>query len=323
MIQLPIRPATPAQLQTPEVQAAMASIAQRAAEKTVCSADFTPLWGNAYAVYQLTASSLDAWRSGVDDDAVMVALQPLLGHAHQGVQAFKRALKSVLAAVSGAYTAHKEHLCNAAKTPTVPYCLWVFQHRKCCYCEHTMKWELESDVEHFRPKGNLHGVSDHLGYWWLAYAWDNLFLACKVCNSQYKGNQFPLAPDGKRAVQPGDALVQEKAVLLHPITDNPEHCIQYVIAPRLVKAVAKDARGKQTINQLTGINDVSRMQARSELVTSLQFVGMQMADALKKGDPTSIDHCANAIRAETACHRPFAGFRRFYFRDQGFAEYVS
>src|SRR5207248_2896103 len=57
------------------------------------------------------------------------------------------------------------------------------------------------DVEHFRPKGGYkQRETDELkrpGYYWLAYAWDNLFCSCQLCNQRFKRNLFPLR-DGRR-----------------------------------------------------------------------------------------------------------------------------
>lgn len=52
---------------------------------------------------------------------------------------------------------------------------------KCAFCE-TSDQQLE--VEHYRPKKG--------GYYWLAYSWDNLLLACTKCNGA-KGNKFEIA----------------------------------------------------------------------------------------------------------------------------------
>ncbi len=57
------------------------------------------------------------------------------------------------------------------------------QHLLCAYCEMrqlTPKWR---DVEHYRPKS---------AYPWLAWSWENLLFACKECNSDAKGDQFPI-----------------------------------------------------------------------------------------------------------------------------------
>jgi uncharacterized protein (TIGR02646 family) len=50
---------------------------------------------------------------------------------------------------------------------------------KCAFCEQRIE---QSHVEHYRPKKN---------YYWLAYSWDNLILACSTCN-QHKGVNFDI-----------------------------------------------------------------------------------------------------------------------------------
>ena len=52
---------------------------------------------------------------------------------------------------------------------------------KCAYCESPVE---QLVVEHYRPKRG--------GYYWLAYSWDNLLLACPKCN-EYKGDSFPVS----------------------------------------------------------------------------------------------------------------------------------
>jgi hypothetical protein len=54
---------------------------------------------------------------------------------------------------------------------------------KCAYCESIKERDREGDVEHFRPKSV---------YWWLACCYDNYLFACKICNSDWKGNAFPI-----------------------------------------------------------------------------------------------------------------------------------
>ena len=50
---------------------------------------------------------------------------------------------------------------------------------KCAFCEEKIE---QSHIEHYRPKKI---------YYWLAYSWDNLLLACPTCN-QAKGINFEL-----------------------------------------------------------------------------------------------------------------------------------
>lgn len=101
--------------------------------------------------------------------------------------------------------------------------LYVRQHRKCGYCEDSMKM-LYEPVEHFRPALRAQrgaGFPDH-GYWWLAWTWENLLFACAICNSSHKRDLFPLA-DGSRVMIAEDQLPsQETAVFVDPA--DPHDC---------------------------------------------------------------------------------------------------
>lgn len=96
---------------------------------------------------------------------------------------------------------------------------------KCCYCERKRDIYLERDVEHYRPKKGVKGI-DHLGYWWLAYDWNNLLIACKTCNSRYKGTQFPLVEPDSRVFEEGD-ITGERPFILNPAIEDPEPFISY------------------------------------------------------------------------------------------------
>lgn len=93
--------------------------------------------------------------------------------------------------------------------------LYESQHRKCCYCERNRD-QKELDVEHFRPKSQVKEAKNHSGYWWLAYNWENLLLACKMCN-QKKSSKFPLKDEKKRAYEENDDLKEEEPVLINPL----------------------------------------------------------------------------------------------------------
>lgn len=70
----------------------------------------------------------------------------------------------------------------------------------------------------------------HPGYFWLAYDWRNLLLACTSCNQPGtvtdpaggkrkigKHNRFPVADEGGRAWRPTDDLKAEQPLLIHPV----------------------------------------------------------------------------------------------------------
>jgi len=54
-----------------------------------------------------------------------------------------------------------------------------YYHHKCAYCEQRIE---QFHVEHYRPKRI---------YYWLAFSWDNLIVACPDCNTS-KGSNFPI-----------------------------------------------------------------------------------------------------------------------------------
>src|SRR5436305_12373624 len=68
---------------------------------------------------------------------------------------------------------------------SVKRALKAAQHDKCCFCESKISHIAYGDVEHFRPKaGYRQHPADPLsrpGYYWLAYEWSNLYLACQMC----------------------------------------------------------------------------------------------------------------------------------------------
>jgi 5-methylcytosine-specific restriction endonuclease McrA len=122
-------------------------------------------------------------------------------------------------------------------------------HWKCAYCEGKFPAHAALDVEHYRPKGKVTEGGDdveHPGYFWLAYEWHNLILACRNCNSGHsttpengdkvshlgKACEFPV--EGERVRSPSDSpeqwldeLETERPLLLHPYFDDPEEHISF------------------------------------------------------------------------------------------------
>jgi hypothetical protein len=53
-------------------------------------------------------------------------------------------------------------------------------HKKCAFCEKKLL-DTSRAIEHFRPKkanNRIKKCDASFGYYWLAFAWDNLLLAC-------------------------------------------------------------------------------------------------------------------------------------------------
>ena len=96
------------------------------------------------------------------------------------------------------------------------------QHGKCCYCESEHSETSAGRIDHFRPKGAVRqgktSVRSRPGYYWLAYAWHNLLLACEKCNRQ-KSDYFPIEEPAQRARNHLDPIEREAPLLLNPYTE--------------------------------------------------------------------------------------------------------
>ena len=105
---------------------------------------------------------------------------------------------------------------------------------KCAYCESPIGRLSSGDIDQFRPKGSireLDGSTIPLGYWWLAYDWDNQYLSCEICNRQYKRNYFPILGSRGQPEERGTELKdKEQPLLIDPCDDNPA---EYLLFDRI------------------------------------------------------------------------------------------
>lgn len=183
----------------------------------------------------------------------------------------------------------------------------------------------ESDIEHFRPKTKCSDrTPSKPAYWWLAYDWDNLFFACRLCNQEYKKMQFPIA--GKRASAPKDDLIAEKPFLINPASENPEEFIDYDFTNPLVVMPNGKTPNRTRGNKTIGICKLDRLdlgRQRRELVPSLQGIHKRMIQSW--GNTLLEERVGKEIAAATSAKskHEFIGMRRAYFRARGLGEYVS
>ncbi|MDQ1610222.1 MAG: hypothetical protein QOG00_153 [Pyrinomonadaceae bacterium] len=126
------------------------------------------------------------------------------------------------------------------------------QHDKCFLCESKITHIAFGDVEHFRPKAaycqNRSEGLQKPGYYWLAYEWSNLFLACQLCNQVFKKNLFPLADPKTRATSHRQTLRKERPLFIDPSVDDPEQFISF--REEIPFPLGNDPRGKATIENL-------------------------------------------------------------------------
>ena len=180
------------------------------------------------------------------------------------------------------------------------------QYGKCGYCEHDVIGGFPGDVEHFRPKGEVWALSENpdewgrerpwsasvedrrhitlsdLGYWWLAYDWDNWLLSCSACNAAWKGSFFPVATQPR--VLPPDPQAAEEPLVLNPFDgpDPAEHLRFGGLGE--VQPHHDSPLGRETI-KVCGLDRSGLRRRRLERVRSALYLARQVREALAGQPP--------------------------------------
>ncbi len=194
--------------------------------------------------------------------------------------------------------------------PSVKASLFAAQQAKCAFCEQILSKYCYGDVEHFRPKGQAQQAAGEPfvkpGYYWLAYEWSNLLVACDDCNSKHKKSFFPLACPTDRACGPSDDLTKEQPLLVDPMREEPADFIRF---NRHV-AVAPDDNSRGTITrQVLGLNREPLKRRREEWLEKLKLLKATAEASFSE----SISHRAKALlpRCATA-EAEFSAMARDY-----------
>jgi uncharacterized protein (TIGR02646 family) len=156
------------------------------------------------------------------------------------------------------------------------------QHNKCAFCESFFGHIGYGDVEHFRPKaGYKQREEDDLrrpGYYWLAYAWENLFYSCQLCNQRFKRNLFPLRDGRRRARSHSHKLEKEQPLLVDPSHVEPSKYLGF--REEYAYPIGGCLEGATTIDVL-GLNREELVEIRRKRLASLRDL-MLCRDLLRK-----------------------------------------
>lgn len=146
-------------------------------------------------------------------------------------------------------------------------------HGLCMYCEDSGGCA----IDHFRPQN---------AYPTRAFEWENHLWACFLCNTVYKGTQFPLDARGL-------------PLLLDPTRDNPDEHL--TLAPNTGKLMARSAKGETTI-QVLGFDRRGHLDKNRAMAwRSVQRLLVDFDDSIRRGDSRA------AIEAQKdLCHHPHA-----------------
>lgn len=157
------------------------------------------------------------------------------------------------------------------------------QHYKCAYCEKKIT-DLTNDVEHFRPKTKCQqkkvNATAFIGYWWLAYTWENLLYSCSVCNRSYKKDIFPLEKP-LQSNPTAKSVKTEKPLLINPVLEDPAKYI--VFNQNEILSKNKSRKGTRTISVL----GLDRADLQDDLRLNRWNDFCLILDALNEVDPSN------------------------------------
>ena len=166
--------------------------------------------------------------------------------------------------------------------PSVKEALVQMFNGKCAYCESKVTHIEYGHIEHFRPKSRVEYIT-------LIFEWENLLLACSVCNgASYKGTKFPLVAEGGPPID--------------PCVDDPSEHLGFWFDPvaQIASVTHKTIRGLTTLN-LFGLNRPLLREHRSKRIRMLAAL-VQLAG----NDPE-----AQALLEESVqCDAEYAAFAR-------------
>jgi uncharacterized protein (TIGR02646 family) len=195
--------------------------------------------------------------------------------------------------------------------PDVKSALTQAQHGKCAFCESKVTHISYGDVEHFRPKAGWRQSDkrklNRPGYYWLAYEWSNLLLACTLCNQRFKGNFFPLKKATQRARNHLQDVAAEEPLVIDPSVDDPESFISF--RQEVPYAIAGNARGRATIKNL-GLDRAALAESRRDRLAHIQA----LRTIVELGDPQMAAEARNKLDQLKGDAEQYASMTRAFLR---------
>ncbi|VVN49231.1 hypothetical protein [Pseudomonas fluorescens] len=220
------------------------------------------------------------------------------------------------------------------------------QLNKCVFCERQFEspqyGTIEFDLEHFRPKSsvlvwpdsqrhaNLNyaaatGNVSQAGYFWLAYEPLNYAASCKVCNTTFKLNYFPIAGARGAVNAPLASLSDETPYLCYPIgtgAEDPETLVTFIATI----AVPTQPRGPQRLRgqiiiDFFGLNDREQLHRdRARMIALFGPALLAQAQGIAShSDLQLIDKMTQPNLPHCSCLR---AYKRLWTTDAGLAQRI-
>lgn len=196
---------------------------------------------------------------------------------------------------------------------------------KCAYCETQFLAAADWDIEHFRPKGRIAERKDHLGYYWLGYKWENLYLSCPHCNQLRKDkprwsdprmlpaggklDQFPLMDERTRAMSPNSDVYEEHTLLIDPCYDDPEWYLAYDPHGQIIP-LGDDPYGEKTI-EIFHLKRRRLRDARRKVIKLTSKFVKKIKKARSNGNNDAVNDLEDLLQYHIADDSQYAGAARF------------
>lgn len=195
-------------------------------------------------------------------------------------------------------------------------------HKKCAFCEQRSE---VPHVEHFRPKTI---------YYWLAYSWDNLILACSACNSN-KGQRFVVS--GQRFVFNFDPLTTYRDIhkscasmdlFEQPLLVNPEveDLTNTIVFDKLGGIKSTNARLQHTIDECKISRDdlcYQRKKILDDFKKDISAALLENADDHEKQKAEIEVYISQFLRRTKSSEESFLAFRNYAINNNWLGQIIK
>lgn len=200
---------------------------------------------------------------------------------------------------------------NLYKVESVQKKLKEIYHLKCAFCEKKLL-DAPKHIEHYRPKKH---------YYWLAYSWDNLLLACGECNSA-KGDRFattntPVSYQNEpfeNIHHFGDHYdTIESPLIVNPEKEDVLTLIQY---DKEAKVFSTDERVTHTIEKACKLNRSELVEKRAMILNDfINKINSHYFCFIKNGDITRFQPDIESFITNSTKNKEFYSFRYYIFNN--------
>lgn len=219
----------------------------------------------------------------------------------------------------------------------------ALSHQKCWYSEKRIAVS-ELEVDHFRPKSRVSGITPpHRGYWWLAFDWKNFRLAYSLINKrrtdsregnvQGKGCYFPLIDEAARIPDdPPAAIATERPKLVDPCVASDVLLLDYAVEDgkvveryKLEKDAIRFERANVSID-LFHLNEGTLIRDRHDLYVAIDHSVKRIEEletereatgSLSEKQSLEYDSLINQLADRINASAPFSAFSRACLRQNG------